>query len=113
MNKSLTKFAVAGVFISAFFVVGCTQLPTEKQKIADIRPQISFKVDGYNAKSARIIVDGLDMGVVSDFAEDKAAIRILPGTHSILVTLGNDVLLEEKVYLGDGVNRSFIVKQGK
>ena len=113
MSKNLTKSTVAGIFISAFVAVGCTQLPTEKQKISDIRPQISFKIEGYNAKSARIIVDGLDMGVVSDFTEDKAAIRILPGTHSIVVTLGSDVLLEEKVYLGDGVNRSFIVKQGK
>ena len=113
MYKILSNFIYLGFLISIFFVSGCTQLPTEKQKISDMRPQVSFKADNSYASDARVIIDGLDMGIVSEFIEDKASIRILSGTHTIKVTSGSDVLLEEKIYLGDGVNRSFIVKSGK
>jgi hypothetical protein len=37
-------------------------------------------------------------------------VRILPGTHVLRVVLGAELVLEEKFYLGDGVNRAFIVK---
>ena len=75
-----------------------------------MRPQISFKVENESVQSARVLVDGLDMGSVGDFLEGVAAVRVLPGMHKLAVTAGSAVLLEEKFYLGDGVSRSFIVK---
>ena len=110
MQKSVTSIVTAGVLIGSLFLGGCVQMPTEKQSISDMRPQISFKAEGARAQGSRILVDGLDMGMVSDFIEGKAAVRVLPGTHIISVTSGGSVLLEEKVYLGDGVSRTFIVK---
>jgi hypothetical protein len=110
MHKSITTLVAAGVLIGSLLSVGCTQVPTEKQNISDMRPQISFKVEGERALGLRVLVDGLDMGMVSDFIDGKAAVRVLPGTHIVSVTSDGSVLLEEKVYLGDGVSRSFIVK---
>jgi hypothetical protein len=48
--------------------------------------------------------------MVSEFMEGKAAMRVLPGMHIVSVSSGGSVLLEERVYLGDGVSRSFLVK---
>lgn len=110
MHKGISVLVAAGVLIGSLLSGGCTQMPTEKQNISDMRPQISFKAEGDRALGSRILVDGLDMGMVSDFIDGKAAVRVLPGTHIVSVTLGSSVLLEEKVYLGDGVNRTFIVK---
>lgn len=110
MYKVVTILVAAAVIIGSLFSVGCTQMPTEKQNISDMRPQISFKAEGERSYGSRVLVDGLDMGMVSDFIDGKAAVRVLPGTHIVSVISGGSVLLEEKIYLGDGVSRSFIVK---
>ena len=99
------------IFVTATLVPsGCVQVPTEKQSISDLRPQISFKTDGERLLTARIQLDGLDVGMVSEYLDGTAAMRIRPGTHIIRIIYGPDVLLEEKFYLGDGVNRAFIVR---
>ena len=110
MRKGATTLAAAGAIIGSVLIGGCVQMPTEKQHISDMRPQISFKAEGERAQGSRVFVDGLDMGMVSDFLDGQAAARVLPGTHIVSVTSGGSILLEEKVYLGDGVSRSFIVK---
>jgi hypothetical protein len=110
MQKGAISIVTAGVLIGTLFFGGCVQMPTEKQGISDMRPQISFKAEGARAQGSHILVDGLEVGMVSDFLEGKAAVRVLAGTHIVSVTSGGSVLLEEKVYLGDGVSRTFIVK---
>lgn len=109
MRKILTTLLLAGALASAV-LPGCTQLPTEKQSVTDMRPQISFRAQSESTHGARVRVDGLDLGAVSDFLDGIAAVRVLPGTHQLTVTDGPAVLLNEKIYLGDGVSRTFIVK---
>lgn len=89
---------------------GCTQLPTEKQSVSDLRPQIAFKAADVNRHSARIVLDGMDMGALGSYLDGTAALRILPGTHQLRVVQGASVLLDEKFYVGEGVNRSFTVQ---
>lgn len=110
MTITITALKFAGVLAGALLFAACTQLPTERQSVSDMRPQISFKAESEFAQSARVVVDSLDMGSVGEFLEGKTAIRVLPGMHKLTVTAGATVLLDEKVYLGDGVSRSFIVK---
>lgn len=96
--------------LAVIITSGCTQMPTEKQSVADIRPQISFKISTEESLLAAVYVDGLNMGKVGDYVNEAAALRILPGTHVIKVDLNGRTLVEEKMYLGDGVNRSILVK---
>ena len=110
MRTTIIISIAAGVIAGAFGVGGCTQMPTEKQSVSDMRPQISFRAESEFAQSARVLIDGLDMGSVGEFLDGKAAMRVLSGPHKLTVTTGSTVLLDEKIYLGDGVNRSFIVK---
>lgn len=110
MKITLKKFAAVVLCASTLLLGACTALPTEKQSVSDMRPQISFKATGDVALGARVVVDGLDMGSVSEFLDGVAAVRVLPGTHKLTVITGAAVLLDEKIYLGDGVNRSYIVK---
>lgn len=105
MGKGMIiKRALAALALAA--LAACVSYPTEKQGVVDQRPQISFRV-GDADTDARVIVDGLDMGRVGDFAENKAALRVLPGTHQLTVQAGTKVLVSEKFYAADGVSRTF------
>ena len=103
---------VMGIMVfGAITMSACTQMPTETSGIADLRPQISFRTGEGVEQSSRVLVDGLDMGSVGDFLDGKAALRVLPGTHHVAVqVVGRGTVVDEKVYLGDGVSRSFLVK---
>lgn len=109
MKKFVTILSMAAALTGALTLGACTQMPTEKQSISDMRPQISFKAADERAQSARIILDGLDMGLVASYLEGAASLRILSGTHLLSIALGNQVIFQEKFYAGDGVNRTFTV----
>lgn len=91
-------------------LAACTQMPTERVAIVDLRPQISFKVASEGSQSAPVFLDGKEVGVVADFVDGKDALRILPGNHLIQVIGAVGVLLEERFYIGDGVARTFTVR---
>jgi hypothetical protein len=111
MNPRTTLIATL-IGLSAC-AVGCVQLPTESHGVVDQRPQLSFVVDDANtdASSARVSVDGLDAGTVGNFVQGRAALRVLPGTHVVRVQSASGlVLLEQRIYLADGVSQALIVK---
>jgi hypothetical protein len=108
MRMTMTATLLAGLPVLGIY--GCTQMPTEKQGVSDIRPQISFKAADPQHHMARVFVDGLDMGALSTYLEGIAALRIVSGTHQVRVMHGAQVLLDEKFYAGDGVNRTFIIQ---
>jgi hypothetical protein len=91
-------------------LTACVGMPTEKHSVSDMRPGISFKTESAAQQQARVLIDGLDVGAVRDYLEGDALVRVTPGTHLIRVVSGGQVALDEKVYLGDGVSRSFILK---
>jgi hypothetical protein len=106
------KLNVAVLVLALGGLSACTQMPTEKQSVVDQRPQISFRLAGapQQAANARVFVDDLDVGRVGDFVDGQASLRVLPGTHLIKVQLGEQVMLLERAYLGDGVLRPFSIK---
>ena len=113
MANKLVRMTMTVTLLAALPVLGiygCTQMPTEKQGVSDMRPQISFKVTDTQQHAARVLVDGLDMGSLGAYLEGLAALRIISGTHQVRVVLGNQVLLDEKFYAGDGVNRTFLIQ---
>ena len=109
MKKTITTLSMAAGLAGMLTLSACTQMPTEKQSIADLRPQISFKAADEQIRSARVILDGLDMGAVGSYLEGAASLRILSGTHLLSIASGNQVIFQEKFYVGDGVNRTFII----
>lgn len=93
-------------------LTGCVQYPTDRQSVVDLRPQISFRFDPADARmnEARVTVDGLDAGRMGDFVDGRGSLRVIAGSHVVRVTRGAEVLLDERVYVGDGVARPFTVK---
>lgn len=108
MNYAVRLLMAATV---AFAILGgCVQMPTETRQVADLRPGISFQAQSPRAAHSQVFVDGLNVGRVEDFLEGKGILRVLSGTHALRVVDGTSILLEERFYLGDGVNRTFAVR---
>lgn len=106
-----TLLCVTSIALS-LLTASCVQYPTENRSVVDQRPQISFRLaERTNPTSAaRVLVDGLDAGPLSQFVDGSAALRVTSGTHKVRVTDGGRILLDERVYLGDGVSRSFLLQ---
>jgi hypothetical protein len=109
IKKSLVVM-ISMATLSLPLLSACTQMPTERQGVTDLRPQLSFRAPDENMIVARVQVDGLDMGSVGDYLDGKAALRVLAGNHMIRIDLNGQILLEERLYVGDGVNRVLLVK---
>jgi hypothetical protein len=109
IKKFLISFA--GIVSFCVLAAGCIQMPTEKRGISDLRPSLTFRADAPELRDAQVFVDGLDMGRVGSYLEGESVLRILPGTHILRVLSGHEVLIDEKIYLGDGVTRVFIVNR--
>jgi len=106
MSKIL--FAAALIMILQV-TAGCVQMPTERQGVSDLRPQISFVADE-QLNDARVLIDKVDVGRVGDFIDGEAALRVLPGSHLVTVVAPRGVVLQERFYVADGVSKSFILR---
>lgn len=108
--SSTSKFALISL-ISAISTA-CVQMPTEKQSVSDLRPQISFKVNSSDQRvtTARVLIDNMDVGTVQEYLEGTNTLKLQSGTHQLRILQGNQILHDERFYAGDGVNKSFIVK---
>lgn len=112
MKNSRFNFKVIVAAVACVMVTACVQMPTEKQSVSDMRPQISFKANVSDARlaTARVILDNMDVGAVQDYIDGVATLKVLSGTHQLRVIQGGQVLHEERFYAGDGVNKSFVLK---
>lgn len=106
------KALIAIVILLGIGASACTiQLPTEKQEVADLRPQFSFSLADPNddAGRYRVFVDGLDMGMASNYVAGKTALKVLSGTHVVKVESGGQTVVQERIYLGDGATRTILI----
>ena len=96
----------------SLLLAACVQYPTESRSVVDQRPQVMFRLaEGSNpAPGARVLVDEQDAGPLNRFIDGRTALRVTSGTHTIRVSDGARILMNENVYLGDGVSRSFLLK---
>lgn len=101
--------------LSAFFVLifiaslsACAKQPTISETTVDLRPALSFTLASkkQDASSFEVFVDGLNMGSAEQYIQGKAALRVLSGTHLIQVKQHGQVVLEQKIYLGDSAVKS-------
>ena len=107
-----SHFKLFALAFAATALAACVQMPTEKQSVADLRPQISFRLNSANpmTQTSRVILDGQDMGSAQEFIDGVNSLKVLPGTHQLQISNGSLILLEERFYVADGVNKSFVVK---
>jgi len=110
MKKYISLAAVGALVMGSALFQGCTMLTTEKHAVSDLRPQIAFRVSDSRLYSARVVLDGLDMGEVGAYLDGHSALRIQPGTHQLRVELGQQQLVNERFFVDDGVSRSFSVR---
>lgn len=80
--------------------------PNTDVKISDERPAIAFK--GAPGGSL-VFVDGVVMGSASKF-NGQQVLLVEPGAHVVEVRHDGGVLLSERVFLGEGATRMFVVK---
>ena len=97
--------------LSVVLLTACIQVPTEKQEVADLRPAFSFSLSdpGDDAGAYKVYVDGLDMGSAANYVAGKNSLKVLSGTHILKVEGRGRVVLEERIYLGDGANRTILI----
>lgn len=105
--KKILYAAALGLLFQV--VAGCVQMPSERQGVSDLRPQISFVAEDQH-KDARVLINKVEVGRVGDFIDGVAALRVLPGSHLVTVVSGSGVILEERFYVADGVSRSFVLR---
>ncbi|MGV1045451.1 hypothetical protein [Limnohabitans sp.] len=105
INAAVTVMAIAVTMLTA-----CTQLPTEKQGVADMRPQIAFRYERPEMAQALVSVNGINMGSVASYRDSVASLKLVPGTHHLQVTLSGTLLLDERFYIADGVNKTFVLR---
>lgn len=110
MKTVLTRAALLAALCMAALSSACTQMPTEKQGVADLRPQVSFKLENPELGAGQVLVDGLAMGQAGQYVDGTASLRLVPGTHEIQVVYGGRQVLRERFYSADGVNRTFVLK---
>ncbi len=106
--RNIYKLIFIALLVNAG-MTACTQWPTEKQSIVDMRPGISFKAQYGELLDGRVILDNLDMGSARDYQEGSAMLRILPGPHLLVISLNGRKIFEEKIYASDGVNQTFLI----
>ena len=108
--------ALLSAFLAALTLSACTT-PTTAPPLAfavapDPRAQLVFRFNGINEElpSARVLVDGLDVGALGDFASGPTALRVSAGTHNIRVTYFDRVLLDQRVTVADGERQALTVR---
>lgn len=103
------RFTLA-TLAATFAVSACVQMPTEKQGEVDLRASISFDIQSPRGREAIVRLDGLDAGRAGAYASGVSALRVLPGSHHLQLDAGGELILDERFYIGDGVQRTFIAR---
>ena len=100
-----------GTAITAAIGLGaCVQMPTETQGEVDLHARISFDIQSERGRQALVRLDSLDVGRAGDYPAGSAALQVLPGTHHLQLLTGGETILDERFYIGDGVQRTFIAR---
>lgn len=83
-------------------LMGCAY-PTSELRVKDDRP--SLAIQGASP-DAILYVDGLAMGAAQQYNGKESALLLEPGTHKIEVVSKGKTLLQEKIFLGGGEQKT-------
>lgn len=92
------------------FSSGCVKQPTVRENVVDDRPAITFKSQsGALRPGDEVYLDGLPVGDAWRYQSNRAALRILSGSHSIEVKRNGETIFEESIYVGDGAVKEILI----
>ena len=106
MKRILQSLCTIGCI--ATLASGCG-FPLEESTAVDTRPMISFKAIT-SAENVQFAVDGVSYGSVENYLEGKAALRVLPGTHTITIIHPNGTSSSQKVFVSNGIRKTIVVQ---
>lgn len=101
------------IFLLALLLLtltACVQSPTRSTEVVDDRPGVAFELQSSAAKMYELKVDGVSYGKISQYQAGKSRLRIVDGSHTLELFVGNKKVFSEQVYLGAGTNK--IIKVG-
>lgn len=91
----MKKILLIVLIVISCGVSGC-KMPSTSVRTIDDRPTLAFK----NAPDGAILfVDGISMGVASEYDGDPNVLLVEPGTHTIRIMSGSSVVHEQKVFV--------------
>ena len=91
MRKIILSCALLSVF-----AIGCNTYPVTNVSTIDSRPTLSF----IGASEGEILlVDGINMGLVSQYNGNPRVLRVEPGTHEVTVTVNNKIIFQQSVFV--------------
>lgn len=117
-GDSLRKRVRSGLFValtgaSLVGLSACIQMPTEQQKAVELRSQLAFVLQqpGVDVTGWRIVIDGLDMGLLSEFVSTSSVreLRVLPGNHVLRIDTPFGPAMNEQMFVGEGATKTVIV----
>lgn len=91
MKKSLLLV----LFVMTNLLCSCS-MPSTSVRTVDDRPTLAFKGAPENAV---LFVDGLNMGVANQYNAEPKTLAVEPGTHVVRVTINQDVIFEQRVFV--------------
>lgn len=95
------------VIFAALALAGCSSYPTETSSTIDDRPSISFQSQH---PEAAVYLDGQFVGTVGDYPVKEKALRVLPGTHTVQIRIPGKHPINQKFYVGNGVNKVLVAQ---
>lgn len=78
------------------FVLCSCSMPNTSVRTVDDRPTLAFRGA---PEGAVVLVDGLNMGAAGQYDGEPKVLVVEPGTHIIQVTLGSEVVYEQRVFV--------------
>lgn len=103
----MVRLSALSAIVLAFFVLtGCVNTPTEMVQTKDDRPFIMFS----GAQSGDVVVlDGINLGLASDYITGKSGMRIESGTHILQIKRAGETIFNQKFYVSDGISKTFTI----
>jgi len=91
----MKKIIILSFLVLVLSLCSCA-MPTTTVRTVDDRPTLAFKGA---PEGALLYIDGLNIGPVGQFDGEPKVLTIEPGTHTVRVTINNEVIYEQRIFV--------------
>ncbi len=83
-------------FLALVLTLCSCSMPSTAVRTVDDRPTLAFKGA---PEGALVYIDNINMGQAADYNGEQKVMTIEPGTHTVRVTLNNEVIYEQRIFV--------------